>query len=402
MLECQVTSNIPILNYIMGCCGSSSSSYKGPKYGSRGHKDDEVTVVDLQGKSKGGCAMCCFQCLMCCTSMNSLLKSQGITPDGRKEDFVRAEERKMQHQMKSPSVTFPNFVKGIQTRHITYPNHTDGFENDALLYTPATPEVECSTTKPIIVYIHGGGWVVGDAKTLTYDPLCKKLCQKLDCYILSVNYRMAPEHPYPVPLEDCYSVLSWLGNMKLSQDFVPEVVDRNRVILMGDSAGGNLAAATAMLWRDRGLAGITVVHQVLLYPCFCTRPLTESRTNAALSNKAMLLKPWMMDFYERMYTPDGKTVEDMSNDPYVNCTSANDLTMLPPITGLVGGADILRDEGVAYFVKVAREGNGVDVEWRQWDYAIHGFCVFPGKDADNALAYITERLRPYMDPVSNV
>ena len=230
----------------------------------------------------------------------------------------------------------------------------------------------------------------------------QKTVQKLDCYILSVNYRMAPEHPYPVPLEDCYSVLSWLGNMKLSQDFVPEVVDRQRVILMGDSAGGNLAAATAMLWRDRGLAGITVVHQVLLYPCFCTRPLTESRTNAALGNKAMLLKPWMMDFYERMYTPDGKTVEDMSNDPYVNCTSANDVTMLPPITGLVGGADILRDEGVAYFVKVAREGNGVDVEWRQWDYAIHGFCVFPGKDADNALAYIIERLHPYMDPVSNV
>jgi acetyl esterase len=165
-------------------------------------------------------------------------------------------------------------VKGVCTSEHRYPSEIDGYENAAILYSPDTGNVK----RPLIIFIHGGGWALGSCFSKGHSDLCTKFCRELQYYVLSIDHRMAPEHPYPVPPQDCYSALLWLANTIT----VPEAADRQNVIMMGDSAGGNLAAVTALKWRDEQPAGITVVHQALLYPCFFKRPLTKRSIYASI------------------------------------------------------------------------------------------------------------------------
>ena len=205
--------------------------------------------------------------------------------------------------------------------------------------------------------------------------------------MLSLNYRLAPEHPFPAAPEDVYSALTWLA----SDAAVAPLGDRQRIVLMGESAGANLAASAALMWRDRQPAGVTVVHQVLISPCMLRRPLLPSRTDPLRANGAFL-PAWLMCWFEEAYAGPARSAEELSCEPYASPLSARSLNNLPPLTGVVGDSEVLRDEGVAYFEAVAAAG--VDAVWREFEHGYHAFPLFPfGKARGEALAFIYDRLQ---------
>lgn len=165
---------------------------------------------------------------------------------------------------------------------------------------------------------------------------------------------------------------------------------------MGESAGGNLAACASLMWRDRQPRGVTVAHQVLLSPCIPTRPLMPSRTDPARANGA-LLPAWLMEYFEIAYAGSSSVhgadtiVEELAEQPYFNPLAAQSLAGLPPITGVVGGAEVLRDEGVAYFE--AAEKAGVDVAFREYEDGYHAFIIFPFGQSAAAWSFVRGRLR---------
>ena len=263
-------------------------------------------------------------------------------------------------------------------------NLDDVGTNAARLYTPREKQ-DAHTSAPLIIYMHGGGWVLGACQTQPYDALCATLTNELSCCVLSVDYRTAPENPWPAGVEDVYNVLLWLAQ---NPEIVP-AADLHRVVLMGESAGANLAACASLLWRDRRPEGITVAHQVLLSPCVPTRPLRPTRLDPARANGA-LLPAWLMLWFEERYAGE-RGVDALSREPYANPLAAESLAKLPPLTGVVGGAEILRDEGVEYFEAV-RDAGG-EAEWREFDKGYHAFVIFPFGDSRHAWKYVYERLR---------
>eukprot|EP00928_Gymnodinium_smaydae_P050269 TRINITY_DN33841_c0_g1_i1.p1 TRINITY_DN33841_c0_g1~~TRINITY_DN33841_c0_g1_i1.p1 ORF type:complete len:417 (-),score=11.86 TRINITY_DN33841_c0_g1_i1:130-1278(-) len=266
----------------------------------------------------------------------------------------------------STSATYPSSDKnGVVSKDFTYPSHLDGYQNIGRVYTPMRA---LSELRPVIIFIHGGGWTICSCRIFFYDLYCKYLCWRTNSYVVSIDYRMAPEHPFPVPVEDCFSILEWLAHDYL----VVPYADKSRVVLMGESAGGNMAAVMSMMYRDRNPRGITVIHQVLMYPCMMKRPLMPSRTDPLLVVGSPLPQKIMLQF-ENMYTPEGETEESLSTHPYVSPENANSLGGLPAVTGLIGGLDILHDEVVSYFNTL--DAAGCEIDWRQWDRATHGFCI---------------------------
>ena len=133
----------------------------------------------------------------------------------------------------------------------------DGHLNSARLFTPAA--LESDEQSPLVVYIHGGGWCLGTAFTQPYDWMCASLSRDLNWRVLSIDYRLSPEHPFPTPVEDVFSVLTWLAD-PASHALVPPSADRQRVVLMGESAGANLAACASLMWRDREPQGVAVAQ----------------------------------------------------------------------------------------------------------------------------------------------
>ena len=273
----------------------------------------------------------------------------------------------------------------------------DGHLNSARLFTPAVLEGDEQLT-PLVIYIHGGGWCLGNAMTQPYDSLCSSLSRQLNWRVLSINYRLAPEHPFPTPVEDVFDVLTWLAD-PASHAVVPPSADRQRVVLMGESAGANLAACASLMWRDRQPQGVTVAHQVLFSPCLPTRPLRPSRTDPLRANGAFL-PAWLMLWMEAQYAGSGMSVDELSRKAYANPLAASTLAGLPPLTGVVGGAEGLLDEGVELFEAV--KAAGVDAEWREYEHGYHAFVILPIGQAPAAWAYARERLQKSLVGSSSV
>jgi acetyl esterase len=211
---------------------------------------------------------------------------------------------------------------------------------------------------PALVYFHGGGWVLGDLDT--HDPTCRALTNATECMVVSVDYRRAPEHPFPTPLEDCYTALEWVF-----EDADTMQIDPENVAVGGDSAGGNLAAAVSLLARDRD--GPSIARQALVYPvtdhAFDT-PSYEENAEGYLLEKADM--EWFWDHY--------LDDEVDGQNPYASPLQARDLAGLPPATVLTCGFDPLRDEGAAYANRL--ETAGVPVEHVNYDDCIHGIAQF--------------------------
>lgn len=215
---------------------------------------------------------------------------------------------------------------------------------------------------PLIVYFHGGGWTIGSINT--HDPVCRALSVWANALVVSVHYRLAPEHPFPVPLEDCYAATLWI------QQHAGDIGGLGtRLAVAGDSAGGNLAAAVCLLARDRKMNGeLTplIQHQLLLYPIadanFETASYKENGRGYVLRRSDM---QWFWDQY----------IKDPAerNNPYASPLQAN-LNNLPSATIITAQYDTLRDEGNAYAKKL--QAAGVAVVHREIAGMIHGFIGF--------------------------
>lgn len=202
---------------------------------------------------------------------------------------------------------------------------------------------------PALLWIHGGGYVIGDAAQ--DDVLCRRFAQELGATVASVNYRLAPEHPYPVPVEDCYAALSWLSALPS--------VDPARVAIAGASAGGGLAAALALLTRDRG--EIAVAAQVLVYP------MLDDRTSQRKDLDHPGHRLWNQSsnrFGWRAYLGDADPGEAVP-------ARRDDLAGLPPAWIGVGTLDLFHDEDLAYAERL--RAAGVPCEVMVVDGAFHGF-----------------------------
>ncbi len=219
------------------------------------------------------------------------------------------------------------------------------------IYAPGT-----DAPAPVFVFMHGGGWVRGSLDA--YDGLCRRLTNRTEAVVVSVDYRRAPEHPFPAGFEDCYVATEWAAAHAGDLGGDPD-----RVAVGGDSAGGNLSAAVALAARDRG--GPDLAHQLLVYPAVNApeiRWFDSYDTNGTGYFLETDSVEWYLDQYHRP--------ADIGNH-YVYPLRARDLSGLPPATVLTAGYDPLLDEGKAYADRL--EAAGVETTRLHYDDQIHAF-----------------------------
>jgi acetyl esterase len=231
-----------------------------------------------------------------------------------------------------------------------------------------------------VAFFHGGGFVLGSLDG--YDNLCRLLARRSGCLVVSVDYRLAPEHPWPAALEDAYAATDWLANN--AERFSG---DGNRLAVAGDSAGGNLATTVSLLARKRGMPDIDA--QVLLYPATAyLEPMDSRAENAA----GYFLTAEDIVWFVKQYLDS----ELDAHNPLAFPLSARDLSGLPPAFVLTCGFDPLRDEGIAYADRL-REA-GVAVEHTNYESMIHGFLNMEGivdrsyDGIDEVAAYLRDEL----------
>ncbi len=221
------------------------------------------------------------------------------------------------------------------------------------VYAPSG--AEAGTPLPVTMWFHGGGWVVGNIAT--NDATCRALANQSGSIVVSVDYRLAPEHPFPIPFDDCYAVVCWASENAESLGG-----DASRLAVAGASAGGNLAAAVALLARDRG--GPQLAHQSLIYP---VTDRNFERASYRENGDGYGLDLDTMVYFWECYAPKE---EDASN-PYVTPAAASDLSGLPPAYVLTAEYDPLRDEGEEYGERL--RAAGVPATVTRYDGMIHGF-----------------------------
>ncbi|WP_227935370.1 alpha/beta hydrolase [Alkalihalobacillus deserti] len=228
------------------------------------------------------------------------------------------------------------------------------------IYTP-----EGEGPFPLFVYYHGGGWVIGDLETA--DASCRMIANKTGRVVVSVDYRLAPEYKFPVPLNDSYAALKWVSENAASING-----SDSNIAIGGDSAGGNLSAAVALMSRDQN--GPAIAAQVLIYPVtslsYDTGSYQEFQKGFGLDRDLMI---WFGDYYIN-------SSEDTRNK-YVAPLVADDLSNLPPAFVITAECDVLRDEGVAYAKRLKEAG--VKVETSSETGLVHGYftnmAVFPDR-----------------------
>jgi acetyl esterase len=207
---------------------------------------------------------------------------------------------------------------------------------------------------PLVAYLHGGGWAIGSLDG--FDPVCRALANASGAVVASIDYRLAPEHPFPAAPDDARAAVRWLA------EHAGELgADGGRMAIAGDSAGGNLAAVTARRLRDEG--GPPLRFQALIYPVCDSGLNTPSYRECS---EGFGLSALGMKRYWDLYL-DGAD----GRHPDASPLQADDLAGLPPAFVLTVGMDVLRDEGEAY--ARALEAAGVPVTLRRYDGAVHGF-----------------------------
>jgi acetyl esterase len=242
----------------------------------------------------------------------------------------------------------PVEVSKIQDRKIP----GAGGEIPVRIYSPAG-----SGPFGALVYFHGGGWVIGNIET--HDVSCRQLTAGAGCVTISVDYRLAPEHKFPAGPEDCYLATRWAADNAASLD-----VDKNRIAVGGDSAGGNLAAVVSLMARDRG--GPKLAFQLLIYPATdCADDTPSQREFAEVSPDYILSRADMEWFWGHYLGPGDRT------NPLACPARAKSLANLPPAFILTAEIDPLRDEGEAYAEALRK--TGVVVRLKRYNGVCHGF-----------------------------
>jgi acetyl esterase len=258
------------------------------------------------------------------------------TPDGLRASFA----------MLAALAGEPDPVAKIEDRSIPGP----AGEIPVRIYTPDAPSD--GGPLPVVLFFHGGGFVIGNLDT--HDSACRELANGTPAIVVSVDYRLAPEHPYPAAPDDCFAAVKW------AQAHAGELGgDPARLAVAGDSAGGNLAAVISLMARDAG--GPPLRAQILVYPA---TDLTMSHPSIDENGEGYLLTKETMHWFMGHYQPD---VSHTKASPM----AADNLSGLPPALVITGEFDPLRDEGEAYADRLRQAG--VPVVHTRYDGMIHGF-----------------------------
>ena len=233
---------------------------------------------------------------------------------------------------------------------------------------------------PALVFFHGGGWSIGDLDT--HDVLCRQFAIGARCAVFSVEYRLAPEAPFPAAVEDCLAATDFVLQQ---EDFL--TIDASRVAVGGDSAGGNLAAVVAISLKEK------IAFQLLIYPATDQRMATASLNR---NGEGYLLTRRLMETFRGYYLPRREDLLDWRASPLL----AKSLAGQPPAFLLTAGFDPLLDEGRAYAERLAHEGG--EVAYRDYPDMVHGFIVMGGvlETANAAVADCCAALRREFEKVA--
>jgi len=235
---------------------------------------------------------------------------------------------------------------------------------------------------PALIFFHGGGFTLGDLDT--HDILCRQLCDQAGIAVLSVDYRLGPEHKFPAMHVDCYAALQWVAAEAAALG-----IDAARIAVGGDSAGGNLAAACALMARDAG--GPALAYQLLIYPATDFRCIAPSHRR---NGEGYLLTSRLISYFCACFLSSDADRLDWRISPVLAASHAN----LPPALVLTAGYDPLVDEGREYAAQLRAAGN--QAEHVCFDGQLHGFITM-GRviaEANDAVALCARRLRELHAP----
>ena len=290
-------------------------------------------------------------------------------------DQISPEEyRKQSNQTLTYNSGEPEHVNRIVDRSLPL----SGRDIPVRIYTPDSQKL-----LPALIFYHGGGFVLGDLES--HDAICRYLANSIHCVVISVDYRLAPEHPFPAAVDDAYDSLKWIADHP--EEFQ---IDHKRIAVGGDSAGGNLAAVAALIAKEKRTPSL--LHQLLIYPSTGYEQEPPSiRENA----EGYFLTKDMMNWFRMHYFKDDQDFKH----PYASPILHPDLTGLPPATILTAQYDPLRDVGKAYADKL--EESGVPVTYKNYEDLIHGFANFIGfvPEAADALKDGAESLKRAFETV---
>ena len=284
-----------------------------------------------------------------------------LTPDQGREQYAT----------RVTKLKFNESIFRTEDRRIQGP----GSDIPIRIYTPR--ELKPGEKLPVLLWFHGGGFVIGSLDT--HDSACRMLANKAECLVVSVDYRLAPEHKFPAGVEDCQAAMKWTA-----LHAVEFGGDASCMAVGGDSAGGNLAAVMAILARDA--AHPKLVFQLLIYPCVAPEPETESHHKF---KEGYILSRNSITWFYKQYLRSGKDVNDFRFAPLMH----DDLSALPPALIIVAGYDPLRDEGIDYAKKLIEAGNRVRLS--NFEGMVHGFYLMGGAldAARRAVAESADALR---------
>ncbi len=267
--------------------------------------------------------------------------------------------------------------------------------DDGVALVVHTPQVPQPTVLPVLVHLHGGGWVRGEVEPTPWWVAA--LAEQLPAVVVSVDYRLAPEHPYPAALQDCLGAVRWVGAHPEHVGAQARVQHR-RLALVGDSAGANLVAASCLRLRDEPLpSDPEVVHQVLVYPALdatFASPSVDRNAHAPILTRADMQT--FLDLYAGPETAaEGAAAGVPRDTPWLSPLHAASLAGLPPATVLTAEHDPLRDDGSRFAARL--HAAGVRVRHSDYPGAVHGFLSLAGLErvrSRHAVAEVAAALRP--------
>ena len=297
-----------------------------------------------------------------------LISARGLPPT---HTLTPEEARRGYRERRSVTQPDPPEVASVEALQVDGPHGAIPLR----LYRPLG--VPADSVLPVLAFFHGGGWVIGDLDT--HDSLCRELANGAGCAVVSVDYRLGPEHPFPAAVDDCLAATRWIQRQAAEMG-----LDGTRLAVGGDSAGGNLAAVVALIARDAG--DLPIAFQLLIYPATDMRCALPSHTT---NGQGYMLTRDTMAYFHDHYIADPAHDLDWRSSPLLH----DNLAGLPPALVLTAGFDPLRDEGLAYADRLSAVH--VPCSYVCFERQIHGFILMGRvlEEADAAIGLCAAALR---------